>query len=691
MCCYQCYCTTAQPSHRYFVDMLFCQAQESSQNNNNNNNNNNNDCYDDMYTSDENGDGKIDSEEYVEFSRRRLQSSLITMYYDDRDDDEYVQDELDLLLSSDYESFTQLPSVLQQNWFILACLCSRYQFNNNVDDDDNNNIDNGFCCVGDNAHLYVTTAADGGIETVTNDKELMYINLVCDFTQRAVDDVISNTITIEEPSSTPSIITNSPTTSSPTKSPTLSPTTSSPTKSPTLSPTSSSPTKSPTLSPTRNPQTIAPTPSPTPTSTGSRPSIEPTTIETNTTTMPTTIESNKTTMPTTTVMPTIAPTIFPVPSLLQPPSPSQSSSSPSSSTTLFELSIGIIVVIIAGGLLLIMILIQALVLITTRDYRRSRKYPADLDNDDANDNKEDDPETGLPLPSSKSSGKKKESTTNEEEDIGTVVTTPSTINTGLLTAEEEAGTPPHSTSSSSSIVQQSNLGQQQQQQNEINQQQVEVEVEMEMEMEVEMNDQQSDNNILVTNSIPYIPHADTNTSIISDDAKSTGCVSHESDAGWSEAYTSSVESVSDDDDEISFKSNHNDHDLSEGPVPAITATISTDEEGDNNNLGLSSIIATTAMDNTENTTPPDESITATTTTAIPKSRLDCWKINNNNVRSPEEFRAEVYALIERVIPEEIDQADDMIAQFTDREDELLQTLVAMGKRASAQHQLQQQE
>ena len=65
--------------------------------------------------------------------------------------------------------------------------------------------------------------------------------------------------------------------------------------------------------------------------------------------------------------------------------------------------------------------------------------------------------------------------------------------------------------------------------------------------------------------------------------------------------------------------------------------------------------------------------------------------NNNNVRSPEEFRAEVYALIERVIPEEIDQADGMIAQFMNREDELLQTLAAMGKRASAQQQQHKQD
>jgi hypothetical protein len=251
-------------------------------------------------------------------------------------------------------------------------------------------------------------------------------------------------------------------------------------------------------------------------------------------------------------------------------------------------------------------------------------------------------------------------------------------------------------------------------------------------VEVEMNDQQSDsnNNILVTDSIPYVlPHAvDTNTSIISDDARSTGCVSHESDAGWSEAYTSSMGSVSDNDDEISFKSNHNDHDLSEGPVPAITTptttTTTTTDEGGDNILGLLSIALTTTMNNTENIPPPDESITTTTTTPMPKSPIGLLEDvfenddeivihedfsyedlhydydnnnnnnsnnnstphNNNNVRSPEEFRSEVYALIERVIPEEIDQADDMIAQFIDREDELLQTLVAMGKRASAQQQ-----
>merc|ERR1712238_52022 len=259
---------------------------------------------------------------------------------------------------------------------------------------------------------------------------------------------------------------------------------------------------------------------------------------------------------------------------------------------------------------------------------------------------------------------------------------------------------------SSSIVQ-SNLGQQKQ--NKTNQQQV-------------MKDQQGGNNS-VHNSIPYVH---TGSTIIPDDAKSSGCVSHESDAGWSEAYTSSIGSVSENDDEMIPHHHHpggfvsakiadidSNRSFSEGPVPSINT-----DEGVHVNLKLSSTSNT--MNNTDNTptkmmmTTPDTTIT-TTTPPQSIALLDGASENdeiivhedisdegdddngnnsnsnsnsnlNSNTRSPEEFRSKVYALIERVIPEEINQADDMIERFTDREDELIQTLLAMEIRASAQQQ-----
>jgi len=630
------------------------------------NDDNNNDCYDDLYLSDENGDGKVDSEEYVDFSRRRLQYSQI-----EYEQEHEVENELELeLILSEYGSFSQLPSVLQQNWFVLACLCSRYQFDNdNTSGDGNENEENKSCCVGDNAHLHVTTSGStGGGESVTTE-ELMYSNLVCDFTQRAIDEIITNIIIeeigvpldddddddenifdqtdsnsnvnsededdiekIEAPSSSPSVATTTTIKDIPNL-----PTTSFPTKIPTLSPTGNLMTKAPTTEPTATLAII---------STGSRPNLE------------------------TTTSPTITPT---------------SSSSPLS-PVFFGLSIGIIVAIVVGGLLLIMILIQAIVLIVTRDYRRRRKYSTDRTEDD-----DDDEETGLPNALISSSNWKKEMTNNN----ACTTATPYTVNTGSIVEDQTL---------SSSIVQ-SNLGQQKQ--NKPNQQQV-------------MKDQHGGNNS-VPNSIPYVH---TGSTIIPDDAKSTGCVSHESDSGWSEAYTSSIGSVSDNDDEMIPHHHHpggfvsakiadidSNRSFSEGPVPSITT-----DEGVNINLKLSS--TTNTMNNTDNTptkmimTTPDTTIT-TTTTPQSIALLDGASENdeiivhedisdegddddgndsnsnsnlNCNTRSPEEFRSKVYALIERVIPEETNQADDMIARFTDREDELIQTLLAMEIRASAQQQ-----
>jgi hypothetical protein len=52
-------------------------------------------------------------------------------------------------------------------------------------------------------------------------------------------------------------------------------------------------------------------------------------------------------------------------------------------------------------------------------------------------------------------------------------------------------------------------------------------------------------------------------------------------------------------------------------------------------------------------------------------------------RSPEEVRAEIAALVEEVIPEELDHVDDMIEQFAGRENELLETLTTMQERSRA--------
>ena len=49
-----------------------------------------------------------------------------------------------------------------------------------------------------------------------------------------------------------------------------------------------------------------------------------------------------------------------------------------------------------------------------------------------------------------------------------------------------------------------------------------------------------------------------------------------------------------------------------------------------------------------------------------------------------EIRAEVEALVRRVVPEEIDNVDEMMLQFKGREEELVETLRTMQERAVAQ-------
>jgi len=364
-------------------------------------------------------------------------------------------------------------------------------------------------------------------------------------------------------------------------------------------------------------------------------------------------------------------------------------------TTRLFMRLGILVALVAGSLLLIMILIQFLVLAATRDHRRRRqKHPDDEaqpskkhTSASANTDEQEDPEAGIiPLSEKIDTDRKKEAAAtrnkNTDEAVGTAV-----ASTVTESADEEVET----TLSSSSVVQ-SKFGQEQW-----------------------PLDDHGDTNLLVTNSVPYF-QADTGPGSIAstEDARSTGGISHESDAGWSEAYTSSMGSVSDDDS----------YSCHPEPSPGgATATVRSLTEGGENGHGVS---LTTAMTETETETEITPTAAAASRTFITPESPTTPKIirlleeatseNDDDMiihedfsdddggeddddtttahnisqhrqsSSPEEFRSKVYALIERVVPEEIDQADDMIAQFTNREDELIQTLLAMERRASAQKQ-----
>eukprot|EP00536_Pseudo-nitzschia_multiseries_P000043 jgi/Psemu1/62444/estExt_Genemark1.C_20149 len=194
------------------------------------------DCFDDIYLSDGNGDGRVDAQEYVDFFRLRL--------------DQRRSDEGSFYDGSKFETFKDVPFALQSNFFTLACLCFRFQFEDSkTNNDEDNDNDKSTCCVGDNAHIAVVTAGSAvGVEEAMADQEIMYSNLVCDFTSRAIDTVLG---TLETTPPLPTV--------SPTDSPTTAAPTSGPTTSPTDTPTSQPPSTNPTSKPSNSP-TILPTP-----------------------------------------------------------------------------------------------------------------------------------------------------------------------------------------------------------------------------------------------------------------------------------------------------------------------------------------------------------------------------------------------------------------------------------------------
>jgi len=235
-------------------------------------------CHSDLYASDSNGDGRVDSEEYVEFCRLRLEERL-QVYPDGHTYD---------VSSAGITTFVLLPSGLQSNFYTLACLCSRFDFDDTIED-------NGSCCVGDNAHLSVLSNGDTNEEL--GEEEIRYGSIVCSFTDRSIDILISAMETIAPVETT---------TEMPTTSPTLSPTTLKPTKVPTKIPTVPPRTSAPTDSPTLNPTIKTDEPSSTPTTIA--PTFSPTTEPPKITVEPTATPSNQAIS---TVAPSVKPTTTP--------------------------------------------------------------------------------------------------------------------------------------------------------------------------------------------------------------------------------------------------------------------------------------------------------------------------------------------------------------------------------------------
>lgn len=169
-------------------------------------------CYPALSNSDTDGDRLISAEEYVSFAQSMGPAGLLG------DDDNAPI------------AFEDLPTVLQSNFFDLACLC---------ESDANDNS----CCEGENAVI----TADGSFpdEVPTEDQE-SYLFIVCSFTTNALDKVLFS----DPPTSVPSVKPTLVPTATLSEEPTLNPTTLSPTVIP------GSPTSTPTLVPTTMPMPV---------------------------------------------------------------------------------------------------------------------------------------------------------------------------------------------------------------------------------------------------------------------------------------------------------------------------------------------------------------------------------------------------------------------------------------------------
>jgi hypothetical protein len=177
-------------------------------------------CYSALADADSNGDGSIKGDEYVAF----LQQLGPDMFLDD------------------VTSVVDLPIILNANFNVLACLCTR----DSPEGDDT-------CCVGANAGLDTAGADPSQMPT---ESQQSYLFWVCSLTNIAIDRVLQSSPPTAAPSDAPSV--------SPSSSPSLAPSaipSDTPSFSPTVSPSRAPSEEGDTFAPTKA-DTFAPTKAP---------------------------------------------------------------------------------------------------------------------------------------------------------------------------------------------------------------------------------------------------------------------------------------------------------------------------------------------------------------------------------------------------------------------------------------------
>jgi len=139
-------------------------------------------CYNALYSSDSNGDGKVNSTEYITVNQILGPDGFV----------------------ANVTSFQDLPLVIQGTFIVLACQCT--SFPNATTD----------CCMGDNANLNIDGTAPGQTPT---EEQMKYLDKVCLRTVLAIQASLGTEAPTFSPSMSPTRIENVFPTTSPSTSP----------------------------------------------------------------------------------------------------------------------------------------------------------------------------------------------------------------------------------------------------------------------------------------------------------------------------------------------------------------------------------------------------------------------------------------------------------------------------------------
>ena len=179
-------------------------------------------CHQNLVTADQNGngDGKIQADEFVEFSQLQAPGG-----------------ELDNI-----DTYQTMPLVMQATFVTLTCMCRDQRFGGDPRDVN--------CCLGVDAHIAIV-----GNDDFSTSQEVTRLFATCLLTDQAIQQVLGS----EPPSAEPTMAPSETPTFAPSPSPSLGPTqapSSTPTNSPTVEPTTAAPI---TPNPTASGPTVAPT------------------------------------------------------------------------------------------------------------------------------------------------------------------------------------------------------------------------------------------------------------------------------------------------------------------------------------------------------------------------------------------------------------------------------------------------